>query len=112
MLEARHRTIRGHEQEATTMAFAQQVERAHPRLSTPNFRPIEYLAVLAVLVVVAFATIALIRFDPVAGVSPEVLASGRQWEAERRVQLGYLGADEQSGLDWEEQRRQQRGEIR
>ena len=94
------------------MAFAQQVERQHPRLSTPVFRPIELFAVIAILVVLAVVTIGLMRSEPVTGVGSEVLASGRQWQLERSAQLGYLSADEQSGLDWEEQRRQQGGEIR
>jgi hypothetical protein len=35
------------------------------------------------------------------------MESGRQWEIQRRQQLGYGNPVLDSGRDWEEQRRQQ-----
>lgn len=91
------------------MALTQHLER-------PVLRVGRSLIAAAMVAIMAFSIVALTvigtagqRAPAIDGyvVSPQALASGRQWEIERRAQSGYSDPVLQSAREWEKQRRQQ-----
>jgi len=90
------------------VALARQAERGFPQTAMT----ISLAAVASVMLAIS----AFVALDPMglrAPVAsgyhprPAVMESGRQWEIQRRQQLGYGNPVLDSGRDWEEQRRQQ-----
>jgi hypothetical protein len=95
------------------MAHAQRAERAFSQTAIS----LAAAAVLAVVLtgIVAFSTLNLFGIAAPTGerfqAAPAVIESGRQWELERRQQMGDVDPVTVTGDYWERQRRQQSGDV-
>jgi hypothetical protein len=92
------------------MAHARQADRALPQAAIFLFATL--VTVIALGAIVAYTAFG-VRVDlPTADRAPSnpaLLESGRQWEVERRQQMGEIDPLTRYGRDWEKERRQQGG---